>query len=615
MIRASTQDGSYPRPQLVRESWVTLDGEWEFAYDDDDAGLAGRWFEAEAEPLPLRIEVPFAPESQRSGVGGTGAHPVLWYRREFQVSRAGDERVVLHFGAVDHLARVWVDGQYVGEHVGGHTSFRFDVTDALAEGDRHIVTVRAFDDPSDLEVPRGKQDWRDKPHAIWYTRTSGIWQSVWLEVVPAVRIESIAWESDLVAGTVTAEVALSSRMHPPLQLEVSLDRAGEALAATTVDVVDGAALVTLRPRGLRAGHVREELHWSPENPVLIDAQLELRGEGGAVDTVASYLGVRSVGVAGGAFQLNGVPYFVRAVLEQGYWPDSLMTAPSTAALRDEVELIKRLGFNTARVHQKSEDPRFLYWADRLGLMLWGESAAAYDFSPRAARLLVDEWADTVQRDRSHPSIVAWVPINESWGVQDIARSSAQRAFVQSITSLTRALDASRPVISNDGWEHVDSDILTIHDYSADARMLRKRYGTREGVEATLMSRGPQGRVISLSDELSARVRAGSVPVMVSEFGGVSFAGDSGTWGYATVRSTEEYQTLLAELFSALTSGGTGGDAPIVGFCYTQLTDTGQEANGLVRADRSPKLPLDALREIVTGRTRDGHHFVWPPVTE
>ncbi|HEY8589483.1 MAG TPA: glycoside hydrolase family 2 TIM barrel-domain containing protein, partial [Naasia sp.] len=423
------------------------------------------------------------------------------------------------------------------------------------------------------------------------------------------------WWSDPVAGTLSGEVTLSTRAHPPLRLAVATEIGGVPLVASTVDVVDGSALVTLRPRGLRAGHLREDLQWSPQNPVLIDAQLELHGAGGVVDRAASYLGARSVSAEGGAFRLNGVPYFVRAVLEQGYWPTSLMTAPSPAAHRDEVELIIRLGFNTARVHQKIEDPRFLYWADRLGLMIWGETAAAYDFSSRAATLAMSEWTAAVLRDRSHPSIVAWVPVNESWGVPDVSRSAQQVQLVQALASLTRALDPTRPVISNDGWEHVDSDIFTIHDYSPDPEVLSRRYGSHEGVCATLDSSGPQGHVLSLSDDLAERVLRRLMPVMVSEFGGISFTGDGTTWGYATVATPEAYRDLLAALFGALTSGGTGGGSVIAGFCFTQLTDTGQEANGLLYGDRTPKLPFEDLRAIITGRTVGEDDFVWPPVTK
>lgn len=610
MIRASVQDGTYPRPQLVREEWASLDGEWEFAVDDDDAGLRERWFASESPPFGARITVPFCPESELSGIGDTGFHSIVWYRRTFTVDPSAGERVILHFGAVDHSCRVWVDGGMVGDHVGGQSSFSFDVTDALGENREHTIVVRALDDPRDLEVPRGKQDWQEKPHAIWYTRTTGIWRTVWLEKVPALHISGVSWSSDLVAGTVSCEVTVSSARSAPATISVTTEVNGEPLVAAAVDVVGGTALIVLRPAGLRAGQLRESLLWSPEHPLLVDAAIELNTATGPVDRVASYFGIRSVEAVDGRFQLNGVPYFVRAVLEQGYWPESIMTAPDAAALRREVELIRALGFNTARIHQKVEDPRFLYWADRLGLMVWGESAAAYDFSPRAVTLFAAEWADVVARDRSHPSLVAWVPMNESWGVQDISRSRPQREFVQAIVSLTRALDPFRPVISNDGWEHIDSDILTIHDYSPDAKALTERYGTASDAIRTALTLRPQHRTLVLTEALAAAVRDGRTPIMVSEFGGVSFSGDGSTWGYALVDNEEDYRDLLAGLF-----GGLNHEDSIAGHCYTQLTDTGQEANGLLRADRTPKLPIETIREIVTGRTANGRHFVWPPITE
>lgn len=638
MTGASTQDGTYPRPQLVREQWRSLDGEWEFAWDDDDRGLADRWFadlpapeSATADPRtadavtavpptaraaaglptlfggatgPRPIRVPFAPESALSGIGETGFHSVAWYRLLLEIEHpADDARVLLHFGAVDHSCRVWLDGTPVGEHVGGQTPFTLDVTDALAAASSiRSIVVRAFDDPRDLEVPRGKQDWEAEPHVIWYTRTTGIWQSVWLETVPSVHITAIDWSTDIVEGSVRCEVSVSRRSHGPLRLTVSTDLEG---GSATVDVISGTGVAMLHPRDLCAGQAREALQWSPENPVLVDATLSLDSG----DVVDSYFGIRSVEATAGTFQLNGVPYFVRAVLEQGFWAESLLTAPSDDARRREVELIKELGFNTARIHQKVEDPRFLYWADRLGLMLWGETAAAYDFSARAVELLTTEWMQVIARDRSHPSIVVWVPMNESWGVQDIARSNSQRQFAQSLASLTRALDPRRPVISNDGWEHVDSDIFTIHDYSPDAAVLKQRYGSTEAVRASVDSAGPAGRELSLTPALSDRVRRGELPVIVSEFGGISFAGDSHTWGYALVDSDVAYRDILRDIFRVLNTS-----AAIHGFCYTQLTDTMQEANGLLTADRRPKLPIPLLREIITGQVEGKHSFVWPPAT-
>jgi hypothetical protein len=260
-----------------------------------------------------------------------------------------------------------------------------------------------------------------------------------------------------------------------------------------------------------------------------------------------------------------------------------------------VELIKELGFNAVRVHQKVEDPRFLYWADRLGLLVWGETAAAYEFSVHAVELLTREWLDVVRRDRSHPSIVTWVPLNESWGVQDIALDPAQQAYAAGLAALTRALDPTRPVISNDGWEHVDSDILGVHDYTTDPDALHAHYRDGHAVRDTVAGLGPQGRRPVLTEAQLARFAAGTAPLMITEFGGVAYANDAETWGYAEVASDEEFGALLRALFEALRSC-----PDVVGFCYTQLTDTLQEANGLLTADRRPKLPVEVLREIVTG---------------
>lgn len=603
----------HPRPQLTRPEWRSLDGPWDFAFDDGDVGVAEGWQVPGSAAFGRTIQVPFSPESELGGVADAGFHAVLWYRRTLRLDRPldPDRRLLLHFGAVDHECRVWIDGSLVGEHVGGQTPFALDVTAAAGDGDEHVLVVRAIDDPADLEAPRGKQDWQERSHAIWYTRTSGIWQSVWLEPVPVVAVSDASWTTDLVAGEVRCEVAVDPRRAAGFQVEIVASLDGAAVGTAVAAVVDGVARIVLRPAALGAGQAREDLLWSPEHPVLFDALIRLRdARGRIVDEVASYFGIRTVGIGDGAFQLNGVPYFVRAVLEQGYWPQSQLTAPDDDARRNEVALIKELGFNTARVHQKVEDPRFLYWADRLGLMIWGESAAAYAYSPRAVELLAQEWPRIVARDRSHPSVVAWVPLNESWGVQDIARSSAQQQYARGLASLIRAIDPTRPVISNDGWEHMDSDLFTIHDYAADPGVLLERYGSRDLARASVDRPGPQGRPLSLLRETSDAVREGRLPVIISEFGGVSFAGDAGTWGYALVGSEGEFGERLRDLFGAL-NRSTG----IAGYCYTQLSDTEQEANGLVTADRRPKLPVPFLREIVSGVIAGEHRFIWPPVTQ
>ena len=594
--RASVQDGSYPRPQLVRDQWVSLDGEWEFEYDDADVGLAQRWAEDQSRSFALAIVVPFVPESTASGIGDTGVHPIVWYGRRIAASALpSGRRHILHFGAVDYEATVWVDGRLVATHVGGQTAFSVDITDSLdAERAEHSLVVRAQDDIDDPEVARGKQDWQVEPHVIWYHRSTGIWRSVWIESVSAQHVDSLEWATDYAAASVSLAILLARRPVASTRVEVELAFNGETLGRVSVSAVAVRSRVTIELPALRNAQSRDDYLWTPEHPNLIDATIVVREADEPVDVVASYVGVRSATVGAGAFRLNGVPYFVRSVLEQGWWDESHFTAPSVAHYRAEVEAIKELGFNAARIHQKTEDPRMLYWADRLGLLIWGEAASAYAFSPRAASLVMAEWQEIVAQYRGHPSIVTWVPVNESWGVQDIAVSPAQREHVQALASVTRALDPSRPVVSNDGWEHVDSDLMTLHDYASDPDVIRRRYANAQSVAEVLRGQGPQLRSPALSVRQLERFDEGLAPLMITEFGGISFGTDD-SWGYSVATTTSEFGTAVAGLFGAMLASPV-----IAGFCYTQLTDTLQESNGLLRADRSPKLPVETLRAIVTG---------------
>lgn len=613
-LRASQGDGTYPRPQRVRAGWADLCGTWDFAADPDDLGLDARWFEippgggehgAASDPFTRRIEVPFPPESPASGIGDPHHH-VVWYRRtlgaaDLERARLGvqGERLLLHLGAVDHAADVWLDGVHLGRHVGGQTPFTFDVTSVIAtRGLDLALVVRAEDDPLDVALPRGKQDWRAEPHSIWYHRTTGIWQPVWLEAVPRVHVAELTWRSDLPTGALHAAVRLSERPRGAVVVRVRVEHEGEVLAEQWQRTTEQDVRVSVDLPTQHNGQRYEELLWSPERPTLLDTWVEVEQpdaparEGAPThDVVASYVGLRSVAVARGAFLLNDRPYYLRSVLEQGYWPESHLAAPSAAALRREVELIKELGFNSARVHQKAEDPRFLFWADRLGLTLWGETANAYAFSPRSVQLLTAEWTELVRRDMSHPSIVTWVPLNESWGVQHVAQDPAQRHYSLGLAHLTRALDPTRPVVSNDGWEHTDSDIWTVHDYTAHGDVLRERYGTPEAVRAMLEGMGPAGRRVRLVD-----VPERGQPLMITEFGGVSYAGGrDDAWGYSTATDDDDFAARVGDLVGAVRAC-----PPVAGFCWTQLTDTGQETNGLLHADRTPKIPMATLRALITG---------------
>lgn len=592
-LRASTHDGTHPRPTLMRERWASLDGPWGFAHDDEDRGLAERWYAGEDETFDRTIEVPFVPESEASGIHETGFHPVVWYRRTITASAAPGERLLLHLGAVDHEAHVWVDGRLAGHHIGGQTAFTCDITDLLEPGEEHVVVVRAYDDPHDMELPRGKQDWEEQPHGIWYHRSTGIWRSVWLETVAAQHVTGFHWDVDMPRARVDVSLRLARRPQPGTSVRVTLLADEERLGFLEIAAQDARVEGTVDVPAIRNTQARDRLLWSPGSPTLIDVILEVLVDGKVVDAAASYLGLRTTGIDRGWFLLNGEPYFVRSVLEQGYWPTSHLTAPSLDAYRREVELIKELGFTAARVHQKVEDPRFLFWADRLGLLIWGETANAYAFSPRAAAALTAEWTEIIEQVRPHPSVVTWVPVNESWGVRDLADSPPQKDLTIALTALTRSLDPSRPVVSNDGYEITGGDIIALHDYETAPELLRERYASEESTDRAIASRGPQRRR-PVDD--AAQGLAEDAPVMVTEFGGIAYAAE-GTWGYATVESPEEYERIVGGLFAAL------NDSPaLAGHCYTQLTDTLQEANGLATADRRPKLDAAVIRRLVTGRS-------------
>ncbi|MGB4136737.1 MAG: glycoside hydrolase family 2, partial [Microbacterium sp.] len=375
LTSASSQDGRYPRPQLVRASWADLSGPWRFAFDPDDRGVRDEWAK-DPSAIAGEIIVPFPPESPASGIGDTAYHRVLWYRRTVtttEVAEAGhtDGRtLLLHFGAVDFRADVFIDGERVGSHEGGHTPFTVVVPERGASG--FDLVVRAEDDPHDLAQPRGKQDWAERRHVVWYDRTSGIWQPVWLESVPRRHVASLVWHADPDAATVRLAVELDGPPTPGSRLSVRLARAGETVATQSAEISGDRATMTLALPGLRNGQARDEWLWSPDRPNLVDAQIELTVPDGETDRLGSYLGIRSVGADAGAFLVNDRPTPIRAVLSQGYWPQSHLAAPDADALRSEAQLVKDLGFTSVRVHQKIEDPRFLFWADRLGLLVWAE---------------------------------------------------------------------------------------------------------------------------------------------------------------------------------------------------------------------------------------------------
>jgi hypothetical protein len=483
---------------------------------------------------------------------------------------------------------VWIDGVRSGQHEGGYTPFSIDLTPHVREGRPLEIVVRAYDDPHDLAKPRGKQDWQLQPHGIWYPRTTGIWQSVWVERIPFCAISRLQWASNLERWEIQFAACLSGELEPGMAIHLRLCHGPMVLVddvyATAHDEIQ--RRIALPDPGIDDS--RNSLLWSPRAPTLIDAVIELLDASGrAVDRVESYTALRSISVDADQILLNGRPITLRMVLDQGYWPDSGMTAPDDASFRRDVELVKEMGFNGVRKHQKIEDPRYLYWADHLGLLVWEEMPSAYRFTDASVRRLTHEWQEVIARDASHPSVIAWVPFNESWGAPNLPANPHERSYVMSLYFLTKTLDPTRPVIGNDGWESVATDIIGVHDYDPDPASIDARYHA-DTVRPTLYRRqryGGRRMVLDGHDR--------EHPIVLSEFGGIAVADpDVSLWGYSVSIDLDDFEAQLGMLLDTVRR------LPLfAGYCYTQFTDTYQEANGLLYADRRPKIPIEHIFEM------------------
>ncbi len=562
---------------LQRKEWTSLNGTWDFAFDYD-----AHWESPSDVVFDRQIQVPFAPETPASGIGFTGYFRAGWYRREIAVpDHTG--RMILHCGAIDFDATIWLNGSLATRHEGGYTPISVDITGLAVSGTVATLVIRAYDSPTELAQPRGKQEWQLEPHSIWYPRTSGIWQTVWYEIVANTWVQQLQWTPNVERWEIGMELRVAGAQQEELKAKVRLSSAGKMIADDIYSVIAGEVhrRVALSDPGI--DDYRNELLWSPSTPTLIEAEIQiLSASGETLDTVNSYTALRSLGIQADRFVLNNRPFPLAMVLDQGYWPESGLTAPSDDALRKDVELAKAMGFNGVRKHQKIEDPRYLFWADTLGLLVWEEMPSAYRYTRDSIQRLSSEWAAVINRDRSHPCIVAWVPFNESWGVPDLLDSPAQRHFVQALYHLTKTLDPTRPVIGNDGWESVATDIIGIHDYDENTERLANRYGS--GTSRLFERERPGGRQL-----LIGKAHEGQ-PIMLTEFGGIAFSDDPvQTWGYTRSNTAEDFAERYRRLLSVVRT------APLLaGFCYTQFADTYQETNGLLYADRRPKFPIEQV---------------------
>lgn len=575
----------YPRPQFVRDQWMNLNGEWEFAFDDADEGLSAGWQDGRA--LPQHITVPFSYQSELSGINDKSIHEHVWYARTFEVPDDWVNRdLLLNFGAVDYSSTLWINGHEVGHNRGGYVPFQFDIAPYIMKGANRL-TLRV-EDRQDPRQPRGKQSQTGLPRDIDYYCTTGIWQTVWLEPVPPVRIEEIRTLTHAHRNLVELSIFLHAP-SAPWRIEVEVLEHGEVVARgeDQTAVATGRLIVTIPYAKL----------WSPESPHLYDLKIRLYDRNQLLDEVRSYVGLRGIRLLDGKFLLNGEPTYLKMILDQGYWPDGQLTAPSDEALQTDIGWVKLLGFNGVRKHQKIEDPRWLYWCDRLGLLVWEEMPNAREWSSQAEESLSVEWQTAVQRDFNHPCIIAWVPVNESMGFPGLGQEHAgQYAFIERMVRVTRRLDPTRPVIDNDGWEHTDiTDICAIHDYTPTAERIKERYReTMKGGELPLQVWIGEKPLFARGSKYRGQ------PIMLSEVGGFlriprdlpPEEHDMLYQFYASFATSEELVQRYLDLMEGIASLKF-----LAGFCYTQLTDIEHEVNGLLTYDRQPKVPAEKIIEI------------------
>ena len=563
----------YPRPQFERTDWVNLNGQWTFEMDFGASGEQRGWTNSKG--LSKKITVPFCPESELSGIGYTDFIPCVWYQRNINIpTEWNGKKILLHFGAADYETKVYVDGKMVGEHKGSGSSFNFDITSYVKAGQQANLVVRVYDNLRGGMQPGGKQCTALYSAGCSYTRVTGIWQTVWMEAVNEQALKNVFAIPDI----------------DQQQLVVRPEFYNEGNNNTlTVEVKDGKK--TVAKRTSQASNqstivlpIKNAHLWSPEDPYLYDVKYTVKNaQGEVIDEVSSYMGMRKVHISGGYFYLNNKPYFQRLVLDQGYYPDGIWTAPSDEALRQDIEMSKAVGFNGARLHQKVFEERYYYWADKLGYLTWGEEASwvLNINNELAVRNFLTEWAEIVVRDRNHPSLVTWTPLNETWN----ATPGVYVRFVNDLYALTKAIDPTRPINDASGDSHVKTDIWSVHDYTREPDKLIANHTIKAGVEPYRNMKG--------KDFLS---KYEGQPYMVDEFGGLPWIPKeerANSWGYgANIDTVEEFYSILEKEIDALKAC-----KHVVGFCYTQITDVEQEKNGIYYYNRKPKFDTARVKAI------------------
>ena len=584
MNHAKCYKKGYPRPRFVRDNYVCLDGEWDFAFDDANELEKQKIFVSPC--LNNKIFVPFAYQTKASGIADETRHDYLWYAKKFNYSLAKGKRLLIHFDGVDYKAKVWLNGCMLGTHCGGYARFTFDLTDYLNDGENQLVVK--CEDSYSLLTPRGKQRYVEKNVSCFYTDTSGIWKTVWLEEVPDCYLQSVLATCEYKDRTAIFEYKIAN-LCKGMRLGVEASYMGEVIAyeeqelfydygVMRIDLTLKNKILCLKPWSL--GRTEQ----------IFDLRYFLKKDGKIVDEVGSYTGLVHYRAKGNTIQVNYLPnYYFKMVLDQGYFPDSGMTPKTDDELLQDVLLIKEMGFNGVRKHQKIEDERFYYFCDMVGLFCWLEMPSMYDFTPQSAASFVNEWTEVMLQHKGYLSLMAYVPINESWGVLQTAENKQMQQFTAGLYGITKAIDNTRFVISNDGWEHTISDIATLHNYAQTGEELRMAYEDMGSFMAN-----------DFTGDLHTRTayadgyEYGGQPVIISEYAGIAFRKDDGIgWGYGTSVDGEDG---FVERLKALTQSIVDLKG-CQGYCITQLTDVMQEMNGLLTENREYKVPVERIKEI------------------
>lgn len=596
----------YPRPQIKRDKWLSLNGEWQFDIDENNSGLKNGWYQIDRE-FNNKINVPFCPESKLSGIEMNKAENYFWYKKNFIIPEDWHDDIYLNFGAVDYACLIFINGIFLEKHIGGHSSFSINITPALTdgwnEGEIQQVTVYCYDPARDDTIARGKQNITDKNNFIYYTRTSGIWQPVWIEPLNKNHLSNLKMTPDIDTGQINIEFDISN---------VEKDKIKYGNYMVHIEIMFESEKIITSEDIIRKSHFNSKFEvfgddnrtrlsfggmrcWWPETPNLYDLKISLYKNDIKIDEIISYFGMRKIHIEDGRIYLNNRPYYLKLILDQGYWPDGLMTAPTDESFIKDITMAKKMGFNGCRKHQKIEDPRFYYYADKLGYLVFSEMPSYGAYSDEGAKLFEREWFDVIKKHYNHPSIIAWVPFNESWGISEVKTNKYQQAHTESVYYGTKSYDQTRPIINNDGWYHTKTDIIGIHNYqigdiekfseSKKSKFYHELFNDLD----LLLSAKHSGR-----DLFADGYKYEKQPIIMSEVGGIAYKNEvDKTWGYTNANDESSFLDQFKFIIECIYSSRY-----LSGFCYTQLSDVEQETNGLLTYDREYKINPKAIKAIL-----------------